>query len=466
MQIRHLGRVLWIILFASLCLSACKCRQNANTAQNASTPAAPVPAPLAMTEGRLWVRTITSQYPEINWLSIAKVHQPHDSQITADHSYSEQIYFQKFIDFDRSLMSMYSLKLILDGSEKAYQEFTAAQPEHVRLTKESFQTLHEQAKKLINSNYQGLIPSQMQQALETAIVLGSMGKSENARGIFGPFGATASCNTDFYGQMLDILKNQPRLSRSFARLPYAGKQLLIKVANLAHYGQISHLEGGPSLFAKLKASDVPETDPTALSFDLLVHACDVAGSLGEINKTSSIAYTEQTHQALQAVSYACRLLSDSDKTEVDAYDAYLAVRASWLGLNPSDPEDRVITRIGAMLRLFTFEEASALKHTISQLSPEDRMRIFAQFDILSGQERYIPAVLANLFHNQFLAESMTTRISQAVVFGLPFIARVLEQRQAEIPLNFKQIAEVAKSMPDLLLRNQFKITPEGNVILL
>ena len=141
------------------------------------------------------------------------------------------------------------------------------------------------------------------------------------------------------------------------------------------------------------------------------------------------------------------------------------MRASWLGFNASDPEDRVLTRIGALLKLFTSEEGAVLKNAISQLSPDDRMRIFTQFDVLSGQEQNIPGVLASLYNNQFLAEIPTTRISQAVVFGLPFIARVLEQRQAQIPLNFTQVAEIAKTMPDLLLKYEFKITSEGNVIL-
>jgi hypothetical protein len=463
MQVRQWYQVLSIIVFASLCLSACKCQQNAKPAP---PPTTAQPVPLFLSEGVLWVKKTLGQYPEINWLVVTNVPQPQGAQINADHSYSEQLYSQKSIEFDRTLMSLYSLKLILDGTEKAYQEFTAAQPENIRLTKESFQSLHEQTKKLINSNYQGLNPAQMQQALETAVVLGWMGKSEHARKIFSPFGATAPVNTDFYGQMLDVLKNQPRLARSFARLPYAGKQLLLKAANLADYGQITHLEGGPSLLTKLKESDVPETDLTALSFDLLVHTCVFAGSMGEAHKTSSMAYTQQTHQTLQAVSQACHLLSDSDKTEADAYDSYLAVRASWLGFNASDPEDRVLTRIGALLKLFTSEEGAALKNAISQLSPDDRMRIFTQFDVLSGKEQNIPGVLASLYNNQFLAEIPTTRISQAVVFGLPFIARVLEQRQAEISLNFNQVAEIAKTMPDLLLTKQFKITSDGNVVLL
>ena len=230
-------------------------------------PPAVQPLPAFLSERDHWVKKKTlGQYPEISWLVDPSAPQTRDPQNRNDQSYSEQLYSQKVIEFDHTMVSLYSLKLILEGSEKAYQEFTAAQPAHSRLTQASFQSLHEQTKNLIHSNYQGLIPSQIQQTLETAIALGLMGKSEKARKIFSPFGASAPLNTDFYGQMLNILKNQPRLSRSFAKLPYAGKQLLLKVANLAEYGQITHLEGGPSLLTKLKASDVPETDPAALSF--------------------------------------------------------------------------------------------------------------------------------------------------------------------------------------------------------
>lgn len=335
---RHAGWILSIVLLPVFCFGGCKCNQKNNTAQ-APVPApvpvlAPVQAPVSViSEGRMWVNKVIIQYPEITWPAEPQVRNTGEGQ--ADQSYSEQLYGQKFTQFDRSLMSLYCLKLILDGSDKAYQEFTLAQPENVRLTRESFQQLHEQGTSLLNSKYQNLLPAQMQQAMETALVLGDMGKSEKARDLFRPFGVNAPDHDDFYGEALEILKKHPRLSRSFSRLPFAAKQLLSKVANLHQ----PNLEGSPSMFTKLKDSKIAATDPTALSFDLFVHTCNAAGALGHVNNTSSLAYTQQTHLAMQAMAIACQVLSDPAKTEVDAYDAYLSSELFGWGTTADDEAD-------------------------------------------------------------------------------------------------------------------------------
>jgi len=470
---KHTGWLLTITLLASVCFSACKCQKSQQQPQ--PKPSAAVVLP----EGKQWAAAIVVHYPEILWLANAEVRKTEEGQAAVDKPYSEQLFGQKFIEFDRSLMSLYCLKLILDGSEKAYQEFTSAQAENVKLSKESFLALHQQGETLLKSNYQGMTPAEMRQAFETALVLGDMGKSEKARAIFHPYGAQAPDHDDFHGQAMQILKDRSSLSRSFSRLSYRSKQLLTKVANLAHYGHVTHLEGGPSMLTKLKQSKIPSSDPTALSFDLFVHTCDVAGALGHVNNKSSLVYTETTHRAMQAMANACRVLSDPSKTEANAYDAYLAVRASWLGLNPSDRDDRVLTRIAAMLRLFTPEEGASLKNAMLQLDQQDRERIVAELDVRLGEEigrtpTYMPAVLVNLYNNRDLGATPSERLSQTVVRGLPFIARVLQQHKQqllqhqadpEIPLNFNKIAGVAKSAPDLLQQKPFTIDAEGGVAL-
>ncbi len=471
---KHVGWLLSITLLASVCFSACKCKKAGQQTQTKPSPIAVV-----LPAGRQWVAGIVAQYPEILWLANADVRRTEEGQAAVDKPYSEQLFGQKFIEFDRSLMSLYCLKLILDGSEKSYQEFTAAQPGNAKLSKESFLALHEQGQNLLKSNYQGMSSVEMRQAFETALVLGDMGKSEKARAIFKKYGAQAPDHDDFHGEAMQILKVHPALSRSFSRLSYRSKQLLFKVANLAHYGHVTHLEGGPAMLTKLKQSNVPSSDPTALSFDLFVHTCDVAGALGHVNNKSSVVYTETTHRAMQAMSNACRVLSDPTKTETDAYDAYLTVRASWLGLNPSDRDDRVLTRIAAMLRLFTPEEGMSLKNAMLQLDLQDRERIVAQLDVRLGEEigrtpTYMPAVLVNLYSNPSLGTTPSERLSQAVIRGLPFLAKVLQQHKEqivqhqanpEIPLNFNKIAGVAKSTPELLQQKPFSIDAEGNVSL-
>ncbi|MFI5334747.1 MAG: hypothetical protein ACHQT8_06275 [Chlamydiales bacterium] len=230
------------------------------------------------------------------------------------------------------------------------------------------------------------------------------------------------------------------------------------------------------MFNKLKESDIPSKDPIALSFDLFVHICDVAGALGHVNNQSSLVYTEPAHRAMQAMGDAVRVLSNSHKNELDAYNAYLGVRASWLGLDPNDSADRVLARIGAMLRLFTREEGIVLRKAIFELDPAMRDRIAAQLDVqpeaqIGRTPTYMPAVLVNLSNNPQLGVTKDERLSKAITIGLPFITRVLERHKAllakseidaNVPLNFNKIAGVAKTSPESL-NKAFYIDQEGCV---
>ncbi|MBX9744862.1 MAG: hypothetical protein K2X08_06610, partial [Chlamydiales bacterium] len=313
------------------------------------------PMILSPIEGKMWVEQCVQQHPEVLWLANSEVHKTEEGQATLQGTYSEQLFGQKYIEFDRTIMTLHCLKLLLDGSEKAYATFTAAQPENGKLSSESFQMLHLQGQNILKSRWGGMSELQMADAMETALVLGDIGKSEKARALFNPYGIKAPDHDDFYGEAMQIIFHNPKLCPSFAKLPTSAKKLLSKIANLAHYGHVTHLEGGLGMFAKLKESGVPSTDPIALSFDLFVHTCDVAGALGHVNNQSSIVYTESTHQAMQAMAEAVRVLSHPNTSKLDAYNAYLSVRASWLGLDSNDSFDRVLTRVGAMLRLFTLE---------------------------------------------------------------------------------------------------------------
>lgn len=84
---------------------------------------------------------------------------------------------------------------------------------------------------------------------------------------------------------------------------------------------------------------------------------------------------------------------------------------------------------------------------------------------------YMPAVLVNLANNPRLGSSKEKRISQAVILGLPFIARVLEthkqhllrlEADSTISLNFNKVAGVAKTNP-AALNGEYTIDSEGNV---
>ena len=426
-------------------------------------------------EGRKWVEQCVAQHPEILWLADVDVRKTEEGQASLQGAYSEQLFGQKYVEFDRTLMTLRCMKLILDGSDQAYAAFVAAQPKETKLSREAFSALHQQGKSLLQSKWGDLSEREMAQAMEAALVLGDIGKSEKARTLLKPFGASAPDHDDFYGEAMRILEKHPELSPSFAALPSPAKDLLVRVANLAHYGHITHLEGGLEMFRHLKESGVAK-DPVALAFDLFVHTCDVAGALGHVNKESSIVYTQPTHLAMQAMNDAVKVLVDPKKGTWDAYQAYLDVRATWLGLKAHDRSERVLTRLGAMLRLFTPQEGALMKKTVQEIDPKLREKIMTALDVqkqetVTRTPTYIPAVFVNFCNNPRLGNSKEERLAKSLLIGLPFITAVLEQHQllvkngeidAAIPLNFNKIAGYAKESPELF-QKPFAIDREGNV---
>jgi len=194
-------------------------------------------------------------------------------------------------------MKLHSLRLILDGSDIAYKIFTKDQPEKSRLSFESFQTLHLQGKKILESKWGGLSSQEIEQAMNTALVIRDLGKSEKARELFSPYGAKAPDHGDFHAEVIQVLEKHPELCPSFVKLPLAARKLLLKTINL----HISHIELNANMFCKLQKNITASTDPIALSFDLFVHTCDVAGTLGHLNNQSSLVYTEPTHITMKAL---------------------------------------------------------------------------------------------------------------------------------------------------------------------
>jgi len=423
-----------------------------------------------------WAQLCANQYPETLWLADENVRQTEEGKASLQGSYSEQLFGKKFIEFDRTIMTLRCLQLILDGSDSAYEEFTKDQPENTKLLRESFDKLHRQGHGLLISRFRKISQPEMIQTLEAALVLGDIGKSEKARKIFKPYGAEAPDHDDFHEEVIHILQKHPEICPTFNRLTPESKKLISQTANLAHYGHITHIEGGSSMFSKLKQSNILRDSPEALLFDFFVHICDVSGALGHVNSQSSLVYTEPTHLAMQGVFESCMVLADPNKTEIDAYNTYLNIRANWLGLNIQNQKDRVLTRVGAMLRLFNPEDGVVLEEAFSKLSPEMKNRIIEQLDIHEAEElertpTYIPAVLVNLANNSELGQSREEKIAQAVILGLPFIARVLEtqkkyllfgERESSIPLNFNNAAGIAKINPRTL-NGEYKIDFEGNI---
>jgi|GEM_PF-741219 len=426
-----------------------------------------------------WAKDQLEKYPEIYWLANRDVKKTEEACATEGEVYSLQLFGEKFVEFDRTLMTLHCLNLMLDGTYQSYLKFTEAQAKDVRLSRRGFLDLHLQGQRLLKSRWQGLGEKEMRSLMETALVLGDMGKSKAARDLFKEYGALAPDHDDFYGEALKVLEEHHELCPSFAKLKAPAKKLLCMVANLAHFGHITHLEGGKAMYTKLKESEIAIKDKIALSFDLFVHTADVAGALGHVNKRSSIVYNEQTHLAMKEMGKSIYVLSDPDNSEIDAFNAYLSKRAEWLGLDSENKTHRVLTRIGAMLRLFSEEEGEILKRAISQLNEQEQKKIIKHLDVRPGAlegrtPTYMPAVLVNLMGNKELGSKKEERLEKAIFLGLPFISHVLDKHEEmllemkadpQVPLNFNQIAGFAKGDPSDLELCLFDIDEEGSVFL-
>lgn len=434
------------------------------------------PVILSPYSGIILVQKCIRQYPEVLWMANGGVKHTQEGIASSKEPYSEQLFGKRFVEFDRTMMTLYCLKLILNGSDTAYELFTKSQPEEVRLTRESFRDLQAQAQKLLKSRFKNLSEEQIAQVMELALILGDMGKSERAREVFKQYGVYAPDHDDFHGEAMRVLEKHPHICSSFFVLPAAAKELLIQSANLAHYGHITHLEGSIEMFDQL-VGQKENLDPFMLSFDLFVHTCDVAGALGHVENQSSLVYNEQTHQAMQAMKEAVEIVIGPETSAVDALNCYLEKRAAWLHLDSADPSDRVLTRIGAMLRLFTEKDGQILREAFRELDVEMQERIALELDIREDNPynlrtpTYMPAVLVNLSNNLSLGESREERLKSAMKIGLPFLAKALmlqkvlvlsEKLIPSIPLCFNEAAGVAKENPHLL-SGEFSIDSDGNI---
>ena len=80
-------------------------------------------------------------------------------------------------------MKLHCLELILKGNETAYDSFTQDQGNN-ELSWESFRELYLEGDPLLRSGWNGLNPGKFREAMETALVLRDIGKSEEAREFF------------------------------------------------------------------------------------------------------------------------------------------------------------------------------------------------------------------------------------------------------------------------------------------
>lgn len=426
-----------------------------------------------------WLEEKMKTYPELSWLADKDVRKTHDTQgflETEEKSPSLRRFGQKYPEFDRSILSLMALDWFAEGSRTSYEAFVGTPPgegqeKAQRLSWKSFHALHLRYQKTIREG----VPLK---DLEIALILGDMGKTQKARTYFKPLGVEAADHDDF---LKEALQKDPSIFPSFANLSPWTQKTLLQISGVIHFGHVYHLEGGIEMIQPLIVSNILHNNPRALEFDFLVHLADLSGAAGHINSMSSLVLTENTYKALMALDRALQGLKKKRFTASDVLKKYIKVRAGWLGLDAQTPEGRVLTRMGVMTRLFEKKEGRILKSAFKKFDENDQVQFVKDFDPLSSHlpkitPTYMPAVFVNLFGNKSLGATVSERLSKTLQLGLPFVSRALDAyiellqegkvQNTRAPLNFNDIARVAKENPMALEMGQVHIDSDNGVHIL
>jgi hypothetical protein len=416
-----------------------------------------------------WVQQCIVSYPELEMLADLNVKKTERDYANPNDSFSMQIYGKNFVEFDRAITILFCLKWIIDGSDKAYERFTNKQPRAIKLTREHFDELHQLGMELLTTNRKGLSKNKMAQTMEAALILSKLGKSEVTRDKFAKYGANHPDQELFFEQMIAKALEKPGLLPTFDKLTDSAKSLLLSSVNLAHYGHMSHIEGGPEMFKEIATKKIPTKDPETFLFDFFIHLCRVAGAKGHSNPYSSLEMTDSVYKVLSLGKKAILAMKkgkDPASMQWLGYNFLVETRAKWLGLSPSKRKDRALARIGAMLCLTEPEDGQLLRTAFSKLDKPIQKIVIDIFDLQEGDSypqtpTYIPEMLVNLWQHQELGSTRQERMIAAFALGLPAIVQVFDRYQnkikqkkidSSIPLNFNPLADAVKQNPWILLK--------------
>jgi hypothetical protein len=200
-----------------------------------------------------WVQHKLLCYPELRWLLDSEVqHTQEGTSHSFEHSWSLRIEGRHYPEFERTMLSMAVLYLILDGDDEAYEKFTFLQSEGMKLSRESFSQLHAFAKQVIR------IDTQQLQAIEVNLLLGDMGKTRIARQKAKEYGVVEPDHDLF---LEACLEKCPQIFPTYIKQSSEIQAKIKDVSGLVHFGHVAHVEGGPEILTKLKMSRILEREP-------------------------------------------------------------------------------------------------------------------------------------------------------------------------------------------------------------
>ncbi len=404
-----------------------------------------------------FAKEIREKYPELEYLANPNVSVTSEGAALIKENEPVLPSQQSYPEFDRSIQSLRSLHWIISDDDAAYGQFISSQDEP-KLSRASFKSLHDFYRNLEDTYIsKGWKPGDLQRTLEVALVMGDFGKSDTLRDELRRYKITAVDHDDFYAQLMQsgtALKE----FKSFQALPEPAQELLKKTSDLAHFGHITHLEGGAQMFAGIEQSELLKSEPEAFDFAWLVYLFDVAGALGHIFKEGSKVLNQATFENRQLTYKACTLLlKEPNQNRQTAIHQLVNIRSTLLEIDRDSDLDaldrQVLARLSAMLRVppLDKEKGKQLVEAYRSLNAELKIDVrrelsLAAADSLPLTPTYVPAMLVNaVAHAQKTGKDLRSALETSLTLlckGLSLYRQGIKDRSIseDIRLDFNYLS--------------------------
>ena len=417
-----------------------------------------------------WVKKKMDEYPELSWLLDEKVeHTQEGGASQKGESWSRALKGSHYPEFERTIATLVNFHLLLDGSDEAFKRFVESQPSQEALTRENFQKLHTFVQEVLAAQDEG------SKAVEVDLILGDMGKTPEAR----RRAAEYSVDERDHDIFLSIcLKKCPEIFPTFSSISKKLQQALKEGTGLIHFGHAVHLEGDLKMLDELKNSNIVANNPKAFDLQILAYMMDVSGARAHEDNRGAKSFTNNIFLAINGMKEALSKLATQTPKEALSY--YVDFRANLLGLDPSKQENRVLARLGAMMRLFTPEDGQILEESYHLLADDQKKAVERTFNPFTARKErtptYIPAVFVN-FLDSAMKQSMQRQeainkcLIESVVPMAVFLQTYREGKanqpyKSHMTLNFNKTAGQVRNDINVFKNHNFFIDKDWNVTLI
>lgn len=282
-------------------------------------------------------------------------------EILRRDDFAEDVASRKVMEFDRTVMSLWTLSLILhDDQDVAYETITGKQRGPNKLTRATYDKFAGKIRTMVSStDGTGNFDEKKVELLNTGVVIGDLGKS-------GDFSRrveelTGQDYIDHDRTLLDALVDErvaPHLARilpSVAKLDDEQRQFLTRViASGFHEPQLQQAEIRPRQTEGLQNLSREEVD-----FNWALGVLDIAGAQGNQTQKGSLTLTESTVQTALDVRDAMHFIRE-EEPRAGTY-SYYEKQATKFGWSLLTARDLTLTELACMYRYSNSEDANQLK---------------------------------------------------------------------------------------------------------